>query len=156
MLVRIFLASTLGLIAGCVVSSAATTGGTGDCTQTATVSNVSGKLHGQACTQNSECKYGVCSQTAMVLVGVGSIGICTKECNCGANSSCDLDNVLDANKNIVSGFDCARQGSQAQCAYQCTSDDQCKAWNPSLPYCLAGYDNYFSVGTHVCAAKPAP
>ena len=53
------------------------------------LSNPSGGTHGAECTDDSDCQYGLCVTSP--LVSGGAFSFCTKQCNCGANSSCKDD-----------------------------------------------------------------
>ena len=59
----------------------------GDCTITNTITNLSGKLHGEPCTTNEECMYGLCHHSDAI-ASDPNIKFCTKRCDCGPNSTC--------------------------------------------------------------------
>jgi hypothetical protein len=122
------------------------------CTNAPTISNAKGLLHGVACTANSQCKYGTCSQVALVLAGDQSLGVCTKNCSCGPNSGCSMDD--DAANSL--SFECVKQGVRSECALKCKGDADCQKVNPKLPFCIDSYPGSFTAGTKVCAAKAKP
>ncbi|MCA9523373.1 MAG: hypothetical protein KC609_20505 [Myxococcales bacterium] len=91
------------------------------CTNVVNVTNASGLLHGSPCTQDSECMYGKCLQSP-----VASFKFCSKNCSCGANSSCSDD---PANNGVT--YACARKRSGTsvnaeQCLLRCSSVADCQ------------------------------
>lgn len=118
------------------------------------VKTTDGLLHGIACQTDAQCKYGVCSKTAMQQGGSSTQGVCTKQCSCGgATSQCSADN--DSVKNL--SFTCikAAVGSGSECGVICTSDKQCADINPNQPFCVTGVKGVFTAGAlKACSAKP--
>ena len=119
--------------------------------------------HGQACTQNSDCMYGVCAFGAPLAGYDAAIGFCTKNCSCtGPAAVCSTDDggmddtfkcVME--KTIQSGNpkrDAAKPVSK-MCARVCQKDVDCAAWNPALPDCLQVSNLYVSVPAGVCGKK---
>ncbi len=115
----------------------------GECTNAPTLSNSVGLLHGIACENNGQCKYGRCTKTALVLTSNSPVAVCTKDCSCGVNSSCSQDD--DPVKGLE--FKCVRIGVTSQCALRCSNDEICKKANPALPNCVA------TSGVKVCTNK---
>ncbi len=118
-----------------------------------TVTNASGLLHGIACTDNSQCKYGVCTKTAMQQGKSSTTGVCTKQCSCGINSQCSDDN--DANKGLE--FTCifASSGPGRECGVVCKNDTDCKNINSNQPFCIDSIKGVLSSGARkICASKP--
>ncbi len=155
MLKNLLLGLTILVSAGCATGS--TTPDLTNCQySTPVISNAAGKLHGEACTSNAECKYGTCTKAALQLGGAAvTKGVCTKQCSCGGSASvCANENVTDASGNAVVEFKCikAPTGAGSECARYCTSAADCKAWNPELPYCVAGVSGKFQSGVKVCSA----
>ncbi len=118
------------------------------------VKTTEGLLHGVGCQTDAQCKYGVCSKSAMQQGGTSTVGVCTKQCSCGGpTSQCSIDN--DSTKNL--SFTCikAYSGSGSECGVICTSDKQCGDINPGQPFCVTGVKGVFSAGAvKVCSAKP--
>lgn len=149
-----------GLLSAVALLGCATGSTTPDLTtcqySTPVVSNASGKLHGEPCTSNAECKYGTCTKSALQLGGVAvTKGICTKQCSCGGSTSiCSNENVTDASGIAVVEFKCIKAdgGAGSECARYCTSAADCKAWNPELPFCVDGVSGKFQSGVKVCSA----
>ena len=54
------------------------------------VTNPTGKLHGEPCTNEAECKYGICMHSD-AYAAEPSIKFCTKQCQCGVSSKCGDD-----------------------------------------------------------------
>lgn len=111
--------------------------------------NAGGKLHGQSCTQDSDCLYGMCMFGLPLAAYDKTIGICSK--NCGYQGSKDAicaseeGNPVASDtyyctieKTIQSGNtlrDTSKPGPFKMCGHGCKTDDDCKAWNPDLPTC---------------------
>lgn len=119
--------------------------------------------HGQTCTQNSDCMYGVCAFGAPLAGYDAAIGFCTKNCGCtGTAAVCSTDDsgmdetykcVME--KTIQSGNpkrDASKPVSK-MCARVCQKDADCAAWNPALPDCLQVSNRYVSVPAGVCGKK---
>lgn len=128
-----------------------------------------GKEHGKACTDHSECMYGFCMKGGFLAGYDGSKSFCTKNNACTGGASfttapCDYDD--DPSKSIVykATFETSKSNkndkrTSAQpiklCARSCKSDSECAAWNPDLPHCLKGSTKYVSIGTQpVCVFDP--
>ncbi len=148
-----------GLLLTLALSGCATGSTTPDLTNcqysTPVITKADGKLHGEACTSNAECKYGTCSKSAMQVGGHGTTGVCTKQCSCGGTSSvCANDNVVDTDGTAIREFKCikAYTGPGAECALYCTSAADCQKWNPALKYCVDGVSPVFNSGVKVCSA----
>ncbi len=117
------------------------------------VGNANGLLHGVGCTDNSQCKYGTCTKTAMQQGKSSTTGVCTKQCSCGGTTSqCSIDN--DDTKGLA--FTCikAASGSGSECGVTCKTDADCGKINPNQPYCVTGVKGVFSAGAlKVCSSQ---
>ena len=73
-------------------SSSADGSGTGDgvCPFSNPAPDRTKKAHGETCDTNDECQYGTC-HTSPFIGGTG-VKFCTKQCDCGTNSTCSEDN----------------------------------------------------------------
>lgn len=137
--------AVLGL-GGCTTGTEPST----DCPNVSTLTKPDGLLHGVACTTNADCKYGVCSTSAMQMAGATGFGVCTKNCRCGPNSQCSDDD--NNTKNMT--FSCIKGGAGgavSECAARCTSAADCQAINPKLPFCVTSVSGSFSGAVKVCA-----
>lgn len=136
-------------LAGCVAADN-TAGSDGLCPYPDQYVKVpTGKLHGEPCSADADCKWGICSKTSLQAGGTGA-GICTKQCNCGLGSQCSDDNTSSAQ------FTCifASSGGKKECARSCKTDAECASWNPALPHCSSSGGGGFQTGLSVCSAKP--
>jgi len=117
------------------------------------VSNANGLLHGVGCTDNSQCKYGTCTKSAMQQGKSSTTGVCTKQCSCGGPTSvCSNDN--DDTKGLY--FTCikAASGSGSECGVTCKTDSDCGKINPNQPFCVSGVTGVFTAGAQkVCSSK---
>lgn len=136
------------VFAGCETNAAA--GGDSVCTNAPHISNAQGGIHGASCTQNADCRYGVCNKVALQLAGhvTTTEGVCTKNCACGANSSCDLDDVADRHFKCIK----APSGGGSECAVQCASVTDCQQVNPRFNACTTT-SAFFQTGVKVCAIQ---
>lgn len=139
------------LLAGCETAEPAD-GSDGVCPYPAQIiTTSSGKLHGEPCANNAECKYGICSKSTLQAAGSGA-GVCVKQCNCGVGSQCSDDNSASRSAEFTCIF--APSGGQKECARYCKTDAECQAWNPELPFCNNSGGVRFSTGVKVCNAAP--
>ncbi len=124
-----------------------------DCQKSTKISYPDGKRHGEECTKADDCQYGYCKLGALQLINDHTKGVCTKDCSCGAGSQCDADNISGQGYTCLIG---AAKPVQKECGATCSSDADCQALNPALPFCLTnanGYSGVFSTARKVCAAK---
>lgn len=138
------------LASGCEANTAAK-GGDYTCPNNPGIGNPAKKLHGAACATKGECAYSVCNVNALQLAGhvTATEGVCTKDCSCGPNSGCDIDNGNGVEYKCIK----AKSGPGSECAIACTSDAQCKAINPRFDHC--GYaETRFTSGVKVCTLTP--
>lgn len=110
--------------------------------------NAGAKLHGQSCTADADCLYGLC-MFGLPLAGYDkAIGICSKNCGYAGggskNIACDAEDpsgnlykcVMEKTAKIGNAYrDPTKQDLFKSCARTCVSDNDCKAWNPDLPTC---------------------
>jgi hypothetical protein len=147
--------SRVRLLLPCLIVFCACTvdsGGEYVCQNKAPVTNAAGGLHGAACKENGECKYGVCSTSALMLAGVTGLKVCTKGSACGPGSQCSDDN--DSAKGLEFTSIKAEAGAGSECGLACTSAADCTKYNPDLKFCVFSVKGYFSAGARkVCAAK---
>ena len=141
-------------------SSSTTTGGTntgngssddGLCSYADNVvSNPEGGYQGDECTQDSDCRYGTCISSP--LVTGDQFKICTKQCNCGANSECSADGRVDGLDSTCLRFGVSYYPDEpmtAFCQRECTSVSDCKSFSDKYTDCrvLVGV-------TKVCTVAP--
>lgn len=148
-LTRTLLALSVAL--GALGCESASTTDVGICQYTTPVVKKSdGKLHGEPCDSDAECKYGTCTKAAMQLGGAGTKGVCTKQCSCGgATSVCGADDVTGKVFKCIK----APTGAGSECALSCASAADCMAVNPDLKYCISS-SSKFQTGVKVCSATP--
>ncbi|MEC9071216.1 MAG: hypothetical protein VX938_02510 [Myxococcota bacterium] len=92
--------------------------------------------HGAECISDVDCRYGRCVSSP--LVTGGAFSFCTKQCNCGVNSTCSDD--VGANGQPAT---CLRFGvtsypdepDTAYCAQICTSLTDCLALSDKYTHC---------------------
>ncbi len=117
-----------------------------------------GKLHGQACSQDADCLYGMCMFGLPIAGYDKSVGVCSKNCGMsGGQAACSQDGD--------GGYACVYEKSQGSgnakrdpiqaafkmCGRTCKTDSDCMAWNPDLPTCAKSSTASVSVGpTGVC------
>ena len=119
----------------------------------------SGKLHGETCTQDSDCLYGQCMFGLPIAFYDKSIGVCTKNCGyvgggsnyiaCGSED----DNPTGATYKCVTEKTTAVGNTKQDktlpnvykmCVRTCLKDDDCAKWNPALPNCVKSSTNELS------------
>lgn len=123
----------------------------GNCTKSASVATTTGKLHGEECTANADCKYGNCSGTALMLAGETTFKVCTKEASCGTGTQCSDDN--DTAKGLEFTSIKASAGAGTECAMTCISAADCAKVNAKLKFCVTSVTGRFSAGRKVCSAR---
>ncbi|MSP90999.1 MAG: hypothetical protein EXR79_04220 [Myxococcales bacterium] len=136
----------VALCCGCV----AATDTEYSCTKSASIATTTGKLHGEECTANADCKYGNCSGTALMLAGATTFKVCTKEASCGTGTQCSDDN--DTAKGLEFTSIKAAAGAGTECAMTCLSAADCAKVNPKLAFCVTSVTGKFSAGRKVCSA----
>ncbi len=138
------------VLAGCDTNGAA--GGDYTCTNAPHITNTKGAVHGASCTKDADCLYGDCNKVAMQLAGhvTTTEGVCTKNCSCGTNSACDVDDDLANNVH----FKClkAPSGGASECGVQCTSVADCQKVNPRFTACVET-STAFQTGVKVCTIQ---
>ena len=114
------------------------------------VSNPSGGYQGDECEQDSDCRYGTCVSSP--LVTGDQFKFCTKQCNCGANSECSADGLVDGLDSTCLRFGVNSYPDEPMTAYcqrECTSVSDCKSFSDKYTDCrvLVGV-------TKVCTVTP--
>lgn len=143
----------VGLATAACTSTAGGGGGSWDvCTLSQAISNPDGGLHGAPCTGPQDCQYGICATNGIQLPGGATVGVCTKDCSCGAGSQCSNDDVSGTSFTCVK----ALAGAGSECAIRCSGDDVCTAMNPALRCASPGeYGQYLqSAATGICMQLP--
>lgn len=114
--------------------------------------------HATACTQDSECQYGLCQKGGFLTGYDDTKGYCTKDCACTDKAAqCSNDNTT---LEFLCGFEMSQSGGnpkagtspQKRCSLRCKSDAQCASWNPALPHCIQSTKYVSSAG--VCGFDP--
>jgi len=124
-----------------------------DCLKSVKIAHIGGNMHGAGCTKDSECEYGICSMQSLQAAGVAGVGVCTKDCSCGAGSACSDDDE----PSLGLAFTCIKvtKGAGSECARSCVANADCQNYNPKLPFCVTGVAGIFTAGAQkVCSAKP--
>lgn len=121
-----------------------------NCAKSLTISNVAGLLHGAQCTNDADCKYGMCKKPAYQTGADKSFGVCTKDCSCGAGSTCSLDD----NSTQKIGFSCigAPTGGGYECAIQCAGVEDCIEINPKFNACVSS-STFFQNAQKICSIQ---
>ncbi len=146
---------------GCPDSDAQSdsTSDTGASTCPPVLVSAQGAPHGKACTQDSDCSYGLCQKGGFLTGYNAALGYCTKDCGCSqATAQCSDDNAGSAQ--FSCSFEVSQSGGNTQasdppqkrCALQCKTDADCSKWNPALPHCI-GSSKYVS-SSGVCGFDP--
>ncbi|MBI5608941.1 MAG: hypothetical protein HY902_08660 [Deltaproteobacteria bacterium] len=129
-----------------------------------------GKLHGQSCTKDDECLYGICLFGLPLAAYDKAIGICSKNCGfqgTNAHTGCSTE---DANPSGTDAYYCTMERTAAvgntmrdtskpalfkMCGHNCKSDADCKTWNPDLPTCAKSSTQALSTNPNgVCVRLP--
>lgn len=113
----------------------------------------SGKLHGEPCTDDSECLYGNCMKGLPIVNYDKNLGVCTKNCGyIGGGSKFISCSSEDDNPKGVT-YSCVTEKTVAignskqdtslpsvfkMCVRGCLNDAECQAWNPDMPTCYNG------------------
>ncbi len=134
------------------------------------VVNPGGKLHGKACSADSECMYGHCMFGLPLAAYDKSVGICSKNCGfqgSNANTSCSVEQGNPAASDMYyctaeraatvgnTMRDMSKPALFKMCAHGCKGDDDCKAWNPALPTCAKSSTQALSTNPNgVCIKLP--
>ena len=144
---------TVFLMSFCACDTTGAGGGDYTCSNTPTIKNAQGGVHGAACVKNSDCEYGSCSKSALQLAGhvTTTEGVCTKDCSCGsASSQCSTD---DDETNGVH-FSCIKAigTPSSECALKCTSVADCQKVNPRFNTCTETSSS-FGTGVKVCTIQ---
>lgn len=110
----------------------------GECKNVVKIINENGKLHGEGCLSDNECKYGRCVN-APIVTG-GAFKICTKDCTCGALSECDDDNTENGTYQCMRLSPSDPEPITNMCVPICPGEDFCKSINEkySCDYPLKG------------------
>lgn len=147
-MVRGWMLLVLLLSAGCEANT--TQGGDYTCPNVAVIKNAQAGVHGAHCVKDADCKYGVCSKGALQLSGhvTTTEGVCTKNCACGPNSSCDMEDQGAFHFKCIK----APAGAGSECAVQCGSVTDCQQINPAFNACV-GTSQFFTTGVKVCTIQ---
>lgn len=98
-----------------------------------TVTNAAGHLHGFACTQDADCRYGRCELGA--LTTGGAFGICAKDCSCGPGSECSADAVAGETPEFTCIRPVRSTGHPVQCVPACQALADCQAIDSRYTAC---------------------
>lgn len=109
---------------------------TEDCVRSAVKTNPTGKRHGERCTTNEECMYGMC-YTSSSVTGLG-FGICTKNCSCGDDTTmCNVDDPPEGDPKFGFHYNCYRPAVHTSdavdtmtgyCVPECTGTNALTDW----------------------------